>query len=93
MRADRFRHPVAHDCPRGGEFVNLSNGELGQDRVEALFDLLRAEPSQDADDVTCLAVRRRQLASRGVSQFDSDSSEMQPSAAIRGEGKFRGQAQ
>ena len=36
-----FRHPDGHDRPRGGEFVDLSTGEPGQDRLETLLDLMR----------------------------------------------------
>ena len=68
-RAQRLRHPPRHNGSGDCKLVEVFLIEPRQDRVEAVFDLMRAKPCQGADDHSGHAMRCCQLPTRRVPQL------------------------
>ena len=80
--AQRLRHPRRHDGPRNCKLVEVFLREVGEDRVEAVFDLFEAKPCQGADDHSGRPVRGGQLPAGRMVQLDGVLAEVQSPIAV-----------
>ena len=68
---------MRHGRPRLGELVDILGGQAGQNGLEPLSNLVRAEPGQGPDDLASPAAGGRELPARRMAQFDAQITEAQ----------------